>query len=319
MEPAIVFRDPVQLKPLSDIKDFPRWNREDPRFMGLCDDIRDNGIRHPLQITGDDYVIDGETRRLVAKILGLKEVPCIIASESEVDEIIIRELVRRRNLTKGQLAFLVAPHLQKAFDESRNRMLSGKRSNPDNSVCRVQTNPSDSVGRVQTIKEYGVLMGFSVDLLEQARRLHAHFEADQVRRTMTDSEGVTEEGVTLEEFFKPRLFRDHKPYGLGAVLAGIASMLDAEAHPNHRGGGKPKDLSRQLQLFERVLLTDAMNRWEYWQSCGEEEKAGHFARVRTKAATLPQDQCEEMAEYHSRLAQEFRKAAKRQQEGKTSE
>ena len=54
-------------------------------------------------------------------------------------------------------------------------------------------------------------------------------------------------------------------------------------------------------------------RHRVWQTFDAEAKAAHFSDVRREAATLPQDQCAELADYHAKLAAEFRKSAKRQE------
>jgi hypothetical protein len=50
------------------------WN--DPDIQALAESIRENGVREPLVLTSDNYILSGHRRRAAAKIAGLKEVPC---------------------------------------------------------------------------------------------------------------------------------------------------------------------------------------------------------------------------------------------------
>lgn len=198
----IELRDPTDLRPLPFVKAMVRWGKESDEFKGFCDDVRDNGIKHPLLITADGRVVDGETRRQAALAMQLAQVPCLTVPDDEVQEVIVRELVRRRNLTKGQLAYVVVPILEPAFLESLRRRAAGKR------------NLSDSVGKV----EWCQLLGFSVDLLDQANRLHKHFDKHPEDR----------------EEWEVKIFAE-KPVGIGAALAGI-------------GGGKTDQSDREGKM-----------------------------------------------------------------------
>ena len=55
----ILLRDPADLRPHSLVKSLPRWQKDDPRFYGLCEDIKANGISTPLRITASGQVLDG--------------------------------------------------------------------------------------------------------------------------------------------------------------------------------------------------------------------------------------------------------------------
>jgi hypothetical protein len=118
--------------------------------------------------------------------------------------------------------------------------------------------------------------------LAQAREIHEYFNTDKTKRTLTDRDEVAEKGVTLKEFFEPRILLVEDPeaprtraYGLGAVLAGIKQIISVEqrqATGRGHNGGRPDRVEKQLALF-----TDSMhaleNKFVYWQKWDDECRA----------------------------------------------
>ncbi len=289
----IELRDPHDLKPLAMVKAMPRWGKDSNEFAGFKDDIRDNGIKHPLLITQDGKVVDGETRRQAAVAMQLPEVPCQVVADDEVREIIVRELCRRRNLTKCQLAYLVAPLLEEAFMEGRRRRMENLRKGQQIPVAAASGNGNSAY-------EWAALLGFSRDLMDRARWLQEQFE----------------QRPDLREEFEPQILNFEKPMALGAAKAGVGFLL-TQAKRSEIGefhtGGKSKDAARQLQLFTGIL-ENTITRWDYWRKFDEKIRAEHFKQVRVKAAALPKADCVEIADYFSRLGAELRKIAKQEAE-----
>jgi len=291
-------RDPADLHVHRLIRTMPQWSDEDEQFRALGDDIEENGIREPIKITAKNAIVDGRHRWRAAKRYQLTQVPVMVVPEEEAAEIAVGTLLHRRHYTPGQRAYLLAGILDEAFEEARRRRARNAAKNETNSVRFVSRTPED----------YAAELGVSLRYLQLARELHELFR-DETRRTLTDAEGVQERDVTFREFYEPRLMREERPYGLGAVKAGIAFILDAEVHPHKKTGGKPQAREKQLKLFNQVL-DDELKRWDYWQRFDAEERMAHFKAVRTRASKLPSDQLQELAEYHSKLASEFRRLAK---------
>ena len=258
MKTEIELRDPVMLDPLPFVKKMVRWAKDSNEAKGLRDDIRANGIKHPLLITAAGKLVDGETRRQAAMGLQMMEVPCQVVADDEVQEIIVRELVRRRNLTKGQLAYVVTPLIQSAFIESIRRR--GEK------LSKGQQIPvSDSVGNgIASAAEWAGLMGFSMDLLDQARRLHEIFTKKP----------------TLREEWEPKILDQDKPVGLGAALAGIGG-----AKEENQIGRDSKIAVHQMELALGPICEHA-NRWSEFSENQREQVIGGWKKF---AAEMPKN------------------------------
>lgn len=297
---TIEYRDPADLRPHKLIADLHRWMQGDENFNKFVENIRENGILLPLQILKDGRVVDGEMRRTAAKALQFEWVPVIIVSEDEAASIVLSSMIQRRHYTPGQRAYQIAPMIDEAWNEAHRRMLAGREKDPRNSVSRVSKTPD----------EWAAEIGVSVQYLRQARELHELFAAHPEKRDLTDSEGVTVKKTTFRKFFEARIMREEKPYGLGAVKAGITYILDAEKWPNKKTGGRAKDTDKQLRLFNDVV-ENAVSRWDYFQKWDDATKKEHWKTVRIKAETIPTERAAAMADYYKQMAREFGKAAKK--------
>ena len=299
---TIYLRDPAKLRIHRLLKHQPgEWEDDDSRFKGLCDDIKARGVDQPLGITAEGHIVDGRHRWRAAKRHQLALVPCRVYTESEAAAVIVQSLLQRRHYTPGQRAYLLAPTLTDAFTAAAKRMLAGK---------PVQPSELGSEGP-KTLESWAHDIGVSVRYLREAHKVWELFKDDK-KRSMTDNEDVTEDNVTLREFYEPRILREEKPYGLGYVVSGAASVLEAERKGTPHKGGRPDDTDNQLRLFNQVT-TDEFNRWEYWTKFDDTTKAKHFSELRAKASALPPDRLEEMAEYHTKVAAALRKTAKEAQ------
>jgi hypothetical protein len=80
-------------------------SRDDPAIIELANDIKANGVRQPLVISADWYIISGHSRRYAAIVAGLREVPCIRrldivrGDKAQASDGYIQEL-RRHNLQR---------------------------------------------------------------------------------------------------------------------------------------------------------------------------------------------------------------------------
>lgn len=245
------------------VKAMPRWASDSPQFAGLKDDIRDNGIRHPLLIMADGRVVDGYTRLLAARAMQLREVPCQIVPDDEVQEIIVRELCRRRNLTKGQMAYVICPMLESAYLESLRRRAAGKK-----------LDLSNSVGKVDGVKEWIELLGFSHELLRQARELHKYFDK------------YPEERADWEA----KIFDPEKPVSIGAARAGIGG---AGADQSKRAKGVE---AKQLEFWDAPFAA-LKNAAPAWSKLGDDKQLAVLEEWRKTVKKLPEDlrQCMKQA------------------------
>lgn len=277
-------RDPTTLRPHPAIKAWPRWAKESEGWRAFVDDIRAHGITHPVQVTSDDTVVDGWTRVLAARALQLAQVPVVVVQDSEATDIILRNLALRRNLTKGQLAYVAYPVVETAYEEHRAAHLEALKKGNAATIAHSVRNGTGA--------DLAERFGVSRRLFDQARELHS----------------IWAEHPDLREQFEASIFHAEKPAGLGAVVAGARALIRQRQLGRH-GGGRPESQDRQLKLFNGVVK-DLVTRWEYWHEFDDGARTAHWQVVRAHAAKLPPAQCEEMAEYHQRMAKVFAQAAK---------
>jgi len=101
----------------------PPMSEED--YHNLLEDIRQNGILQPIDITYNNVILDGHHRVKAAKELGIKEVEVRIPELLYVDEdeFLISVAMNRRHLTEGQKAVLANEYrriLSKKLNEDKN-------------------------------------------------------------------------------------------------------------------------------------------------------------------------------------------------------
>jgi ParB-like chromosome segregation protein Spo0J len=82
-------------------------DRNDPEIVALAQSIRLHGVREPLVITRDDWLISGHRRLCAAKLAGLQMVPCRIEPFNKYDDPdrflhLLREYNRQREKTADE-------------------------------------------------------------------------------------------------------------------------------------------------------------------------------------------------------------------------
>lgn len=233
---------PVRLRLHSDLLAVPSWETEE-EFQQLCDSIYDDGVITPLLVhltgemdleTGAEWaeIVDGRhrfTAYLETECVGRHSLPCVV-TERPVNEIIIRTLVERRHATKGTRAYLVWPLIAPLVKGPGQP----KKVLPTESGAELPTESElklpDLAGRY----------GFSVDLFDQARRLHGIFA------TRLDLKADLEPGILSGDI------------GLGAALAGIAGRTATEGTPR-------EDAPHRLLLergFKALSTRFAAPKWD---------------------------------------------------------
>ncbi|MFJ7423373.1 ParB/RepB/Spo0J family partition protein [Streptomyces uncialis] len=96
-EPSIQFHPTILL--------FPDLDEED--LQALADDIRTNGLLHPVVLDGGSRVIDGRNRLKACEIAGV-EPSYTTYDGNDPSGYALSANVHRRNLTKGQIAMITA-------------------------------------------------------------------------------------------------------------------------------------------------------------------------------------------------------------------
>lgn len=190
------------------------WADEDPRFVALCRDIREQGLLCPLLVTGAKEIVDGRHRWRAAKRLGLPVVPCQLVDGLRAAEIILGSLLARRHYTPGQRAYLVADLIHDAWQAAKAREQANRRTNfgrmlqSANCVRAVENQPLTQISGAEpgaynapdalpaapapdglvvaynapaeappTVETYARGLGVTVRLLQQARQIWQHYRA----------------------------------------------------------------------------------------------------------------------------------------------
>jgi hypothetical protein len=73
----------------------------DPEVKALAESIKKHGVKEPLVVTEDGYLLSGHRRWMAARIAGLKEVPCRVEPIRRLDDlnrfiVLLREYNRQR-------------------------------------------------------------------------------------------------------------------------------------------------------------------------------------------------------------------------------
>jgi hypothetical protein len=260
------------------IRHLPRWTGTE-EFNALIESVRDQGILDPIKVTATGELIDGRHRLEASRRLKLTHIPAIIVADDVAGQIAVASLLHRRHLTDGQKAwYLVTSGLiDSAFDERQKRKIANLKvgSFPERNSVPFGT---------KRVEDWAAELGVSVKLLIQAREVKTCF-ADTTRRTITDRDGVTEDEVTFQDFFEPRILRSEDHYGLGAVITACTTL--AKLRSDHTGG-KPKDEGRKSQLLVSSFETIA-KRADYWSEMTEESKRVAIGLIRPQFEAVPDD------------------------------
>lgn len=275
-ENIIEYRNPNDLRPIIQVQEMHRWNREDPRWIAFVADIKNNGIVTPLVIAPDGTLYDGETRRQAALLLRLDSVPCRIVAGCGAFHA-LRELTLRRHLTRQQEIWVL--YESKIMD-----------------LAEIE----DAIGNHETME--AIRRTYNREYLRQAAEVRDLFERwkDTFEWTSADAVAALEamghskgDKLSLRDYFRPQILDAESPMSLGSVLKGIKYKL-AEAgrikEPGEPGaGGRPCEAGKQLELFIRVFKTDLTTRFAYWGEFDKAQKKEAIAAFATSITGAPED------------------------------
>ena len=107
--------DRIRLLSLDSIQPSPENERiyrpvdpEDAEVRALAESIREHGIREPLVVTLDGYILSGHRRHVAARLAGLESVPCRVEPIHRADDpdrftVLLREYNRQRVKSHDEL------------------------------------------------------------------------------------------------------------------------------------------------------------------------------------------------------------------------
>lgn len=278
-----------EIRPHSLLKAIPV---EDGVVFACADAIRDmGGFVLPIFIDEDNHIVtdDSVVRWMAAKRMQLAEVPVVILPTLVGPAVIGNSLAHRAHYTKSAIAYLAVPLLEPAFEAAvahrRECLKTGQKP------------VVHSVHYGKKVEDYAEVMGVSRRLLFQAKQVHAEFDKDKTKYPFT-VEGGGDDGkevlLTLREYYEPKILRPAKggehegglPVGLGAIMAGIASIRGTK--------GEARPPTKQLELFQSALKS--ANKFRYWTDLKPEEKKLARATLREWVAEIPPEMMDEIVD-----------------------
>jgi len=96
---------------------FPRLS--DDELRELADDIKANGLHHPIVLDADGQIVDGINRDIACGMAGVEPAYITLPAETDIEAYILSENIRRRHMSDGQQAMAVALMIETA-EGSRN-------------------------------------------------------------------------------------------------------------------------------------------------------------------------------------------------------
>jgi hypothetical protein len=77
--------------------------------------------RHPVIINEANQIMDGRHRAMIAGLMGFDAVPVEVRSETEAEEVIVNSLMCRRHMYKWQLAYTLAPIIERYIEKGKQK------------------------------------------------------------------------------------------------------------------------------------------------------------------------------------------------------
>lgn len=283
----VILKAPAELRPHPLKKSLPKsaeWQKGGAQFHALVDDIRERGIDHPLLITADNFIVDGELVWLAAKALQLAEIPCIVTSADPAG-VIISSLLQRRHLTKSGRVYLVYPLLAQAHADAHKRHLARLRTGNAGTFVT-------PLYKGQTAEDLAESLGVSRVLFAHAAKVHAIFAKDPEYKALMEPKILRDASGSDRE--------EERPVGLGAVVAGYGGQCTKDKAKGDRG---------QLALFTEVV-EDQFNRIRYWSQLADSDRNAVWKTVDERAARMQEGELKALAEFHNAMAVRLRRALK---------
>jgi hypothetical protein len=100
------------------LKDSPMLGGDHPDVKNLMAAMMEEGLAdNPIIITPDNQIMDGRHRAKAAAILEWPEIPVIVKPDADCEKIVTHAILARRHLLKWQIAYSVAPVLERYVEK----------------------------------------------------------------------------------------------------------------------------------------------------------------------------------------------------------
>lgn len=277
----------VDFRELSDhplLASIPVWAPDSPEFSSLRESIRERGLDYPLLIDNQRRLLDGRNRRNAVRALGglirpitpqshRTNVLCRVIDENESASVVVSSLVNRRHLTKGALAYLVAPLFDAVLSESKSRRLVNLKQSTLGSESAL------SAVSVKTASDIAGELGIGSRLFEQALKLREMFaELGEEVRAKYEPRIL---GVWLDEAGEPQ-----DPIGLGYMINGLTSLSESQK--------KAKNLGKRAQ-HDRLFAGFLPKLGLHWAKATPEQREHITQKLRAEILKFPADLRDELA------------------------
>ncbi len=251
---STTFRQPAELPDHPLLAHIPVWAPHEPEFQALKISILERGVDYPVLVDSAGRVVDGRNRRNACAAAGLP-VPTRTVADDQVANTIVSALGNRRHVSKGAMAYLLAPLLKPAIEESRRYRESNlKQLATDSSLSELSKN--------KTVEAMADGLGFGRTVFFQALKIHEKFA----------------ENPELKQQFEEQILTGI--LGLGGAIQAIAGKLATE--------DKPRVVRPADELLLRAF-TDLRNRWDGYAKLPDEKRDEVKAQVAAAAAEWPAD------------------------------
>lgn len=221
------------IRPHDCIKHIPQWPDNSARMTALRRDVQTTGVREPIQMTAKHEIVDADSRERwrAARMLQLEKIPVAIVEDDLVNLTSLQLLIQRRHLTKSAIAYLAFPQLENALDEARDRRMKWLKTHEKASISN-----SPLAGLPKNVAELAEIYGMARTTIFEAQKVHALFAKDAAFKAQMEPR-ILAEPIGGEH-------EQHRPVGLGAVIAGYAGKQNED---------KPRNDGSQLELFGKAV------------------------------------------------------------------
>lgn len=238
---------------------------DSPVAQAMLASLHDVGQLTALKVSGA-RIVDGRLRARCAQLASIAEVVIEQVEEKDVTSIVFHSLVARRHYSKSALAYVVAPMIHMALDESRQRQTANLKKGSKLSESTQWT--------LGTAEDMADKFGISRSLLFMALSIRKKFAANP----------------EIKAEWEPKILAPEDAMGLGKVQQAIAGKLAAIA-----GQTTPKGDAAQL-VFE--WFSTAKIRFERWGKLSPAQRTEAIDKLRTEfLPSLPPEMMEAIEEY----------------------
>ena len=309
-------RDPIEFKPGKfhpALKQIPELSQECDEFLALAATVKKTGFIRPLLVDEEGRLVDDHSRTLwrVALRWQLKAVPVQVVKSAEANLLLVHSLAHVRHMTKSAIAYLLLPVLENevraALAVHREKLAKGQY------MTVVASGDNSGIPEAPTLEKLCADLGFSKDMLDRARIVHAAF-LDKKSYSFTVIGGAGDGSVvecTLKDWFEPKILRtphggeheQNRPLGLGGVISAIEGIKATKDKSRNETGG-------QMELFEKSFIKTSGSHYKYWHGMSAASRREALEKLASKADFMKPADCEGMAEFYREIAKVYAEAAK---------